>query len=321
MCRRIYYEQFADIIMFLTHHSKDTFVLEEILDSAKSLFTGYEIIRFDSDMTEIDKLVVEIPKLVLEDKDITKHREEELQLQDVRDFSMKSEIDRIDKDIPDIYEPVKQLNLIAEVNVAFKMIEILGQILKNYSGSLRRPLKLALGEEAYMLGLRALNPFYKILEERKQNLVKWVEYILDKENLVKKRDIDKEYRVIVFAIFAGLSYGFVKTISSAVGSERLSPTFKEILDKHDINSVSLVDISIKLDFYRRFPYDDLKKVKNKVSSHIIPYALLSEMVREYVYMFPTTYQEKQNICQLVGISLNEQIVIDETSTRKKLLPQ
>jgi hypothetical protein len=320
MCKRIYYEQFADIMMFLTHHSKDAFVLREILSNAKELFAQYEIIRFDSDMVAIDELIGEIPKLILEDKDIIKHREEQLQLQDLRDFSSNSGLDRIDKEIPDINEPVRQLNLIAELNVAFKTIEILGQILKNYSGSLKRPMKLELSEEAYMLGLRALNPFFTMLKERKQNLFKWVENMLGKDKVDKKRDIDKEYRLIIFAIFAGLSYGFVKTISGAVGSERLSPTFREILDKHDINSVNLVDISIKLDFYKRFPFDDLERVKRKVSNRIIPNVLLREMVREYLYMFTTTYQQKQKICQLVGISMIEQMVIDETSTQKRLMP-
>jgi len=319
MCKRLYREEFADIVMFLTHHSKDPFILSEILENAKALFPKQVPVKFEDDMTAINKLLKEIPKLVLEDKDISKHREDRLQLRDAKEFSVKSQANQDDREIPDIFEPLKQLDLISELNVTFKTIEILGQILKNYSGSLKRPLKFALAEEAYMLGLRGLTPFFRILEEKKGNLVERIRYIIN-ERKIGVEDIEEESRLILFTIFAVMSYGFIKTISGSVGSERLSPTFKEIVDKRDINSVNLIDVSIKLDFYRRFPYGDLRRVKEKVVHNLLPYSLLREMVRDYLYMFPTGYKEKQRICQLVEIPMISQRLIDETSTQKKLLP-
>ncbi len=319
MCKRIYIEQYADIIMFLTHHSKDPFILNEILTSAKLLFEHYKPIKFENDMDAIKSLLSDIPKLVLEDKDIHKHRREKLQRQDAKEFSKQVEIDNIEPRIPDLKEPIKPIDLISELNVAFKTIEILGQVLKNYSGSLKREMKLELGKAAYMLGLRSLNPFYLILAKNRKNLINWIGHMIGRGHLSEKDIDDSEYRVMVFSIFAALSYGFIKVISSSVGSERLSPTFKEILDTHNLTSVSLIDASIKLDFYKNFPYEDLRKVKEKVEGNILPHALLREMVREYLYMFPTSYKDRQRICELVGITMMEQRMIEQASTQKKLL--
>jgi hypothetical protein len=267
----------------------------------------------------MNQLLGEVPKLVLEKTDVKTYRENKLQLQDAKEFSVKSDPDRTDLEIPDISEPLKQLDLIAELNAAFKTMEILGQILKNYSGSLEGPLKLELAEESYMLGLRALDPFYQLLRDNKENLIKWIKYSIGEEKPGEKEFTEAECRVILFALIGGLTYAFIKAVSSSVGSEHLSPTFKEILDKHDITSVNLIDISIKLDYYRRFPYDDLKRVKERVAGNILPYALLREMVRDYLYMFTTDYKEKQRICQLVGIPVVEQLMIDKKSTEKKSL--
>ena len=110
---------------------------------------------------------------------------------------------------------------------------------------------------------------------------------------------------------------FIKKISGSIGSENLSPTFEAIREKNGETSVQLVDMSIKLDFFRDFPYADIKKLKSKLSGNILPDILLKRMTINYLYMFPTTYKEKQKICSTLGISMGTQRAIDISSTQKK----
>lgn len=316
MCRRLYREEFADVIVFLTHHTKDSYILNEILANARSVFVKSKPIEFEDDMSTVNKLLTEIPRLVLETPDIRKDRERKLKIKDEKELLKKVEAGEGNGEIPDPREPLLRLDLVAELNLAFKMIEILGQVLKNYHGSLRAPIKFDLGEEAFMLGLRALNPFYEILEKKKDYLVRRIGAVINMRKLVDKRRIEDASRTLLFTVYAMLSYGFVKKISESVGSEHLSKTFRKLVDKYNVSSVELVDISIKLDFFRDFPYKDIKNLKQKVVNNVLPYALLREMVLEYLYMFPTRYKQRQRISNLVDIPMLQQRIIDSTSTQK-----
>jgi len=154
MCKRLYKEEFANIIMFSIHHSQDPFILEEILENAKTYFSEFEIIKFEKDVSTINTLLDEIPKLVLHQIDVKENRERKLQIQDEIELSEKQNSNDHFTDLEQQEEDNDELDIILKLNVAFKTIEILGQVLKNYYGSLEGKTKLILGEEAYFVSKR-----------------------------------------------------------------------------------------------------------------------------------------------------------------------
>ena len=135
-----------------------------------------------------------------------------------------------------------------ELNLAFKMLEVLGQILKNYHSALDGRLKFSIGEEVYMLGLRSLGLFFKIMETHKNYLLKQIESMIAKKKLTDGMRIEDAAQKLLFATCTLISAGFFEKIADSVGTENLSQTFSEILDKYDINSIHLVDMAIKLDY-------------------------------------------------------------------------
>jgi len=168
-----------------------------------------------------------------------------------------------------------------------------------------------------MLGLRSLGPFFKILETHTDYLVKRIESMIVRGKLTNGLRIEEAARKLLFVMCTLVSTGFVQKISDSVGTEHLSETFKEILDKHNINSVHLVDISIKLNFYRAFPFGEVQTLKKKLENNMLALTMLREMVIDYLYMFPTNFRDKQRICSILEIPMQEQLLIDMTSTQKK----
>ena len=114
-----------------------------------------------------------------------------------------------------------------------------------------------------------------------------------------------------------LEFAFKKTASS-LGSDKLAETFDEILDKHNYTAAQLIDISIKLDFYKAFPSNDIKKLKEKISNDFLPLTVLKRMVINHLYMFPVDYKDKQKICNMLEIPMKTQRAIDIVSTQKKV---
>jgi hypothetical protein len=58
----------------------------------------------------------------------------------------------------------EKIEEILQHNAAFKTIQILGQVLKNFTGSLRGGPKRQLMEECYGLGLRVLGNIFRVAE-------------------------------------------------------------------------------------------------------------------------------------------------------------
>jgi len=313
---KLYKEEFANILMFLTHLSKDPFIISEILKSAKRNFSELEIVKFEDDIKSINDLLLEVPKLVLKKKDYNQVREERLKNLD----ELEKEIDEKEKvkEPFDEEDELEEIDVVTELNVAFKSIELLGQILKNYFGSLKGNYKFEIGSESYFVGLRALNSFYSILSENLDSIIEDITKIISEKEISDKDKKEDLSRKFLFGFFSILAFSFIKRISESVGTSNLTETFKDILSQYQYNSVRLIDISIKLDHSHIMPIDDIGNLKEVFSKNYLSSTLLKRLVIDHLYMFPVDFKVKQRICEILGISIDDQIYIEKTTTEHKL---
>lgn len=151
-----------------------------------------------------------------------------------------------------------------------------------------------------------------------------------------EKSIQKQAKQSLFYLYSVLSYVLIKTVSNSVGSDTLSAVTVSVPKNFPYLSVELIDISTKLDHYRVFPQSELvnflKKItiprnptpstfiKNRESSkphvksnRIFPFLILRQLVEEYLYKFPTEYQDRQRICSMFGIEMPVQYLIAQSS--------
>lgn len=312
MCERLYFEEFANIIVFLAHHSKNPFIIQEVLNNAKKIFPDSNPIKLESDVESINKLIEELPSLVLENVDIDKKRRERFEEQDKMEKKEQNDEEAAFQEY-DI-DTIKAMDSITELNVSFKILEILGQICKNYYADLKGVDKLEVMEEAYSIGLRALSSFFSLIEKHHDFLVSWIT-----AKTKEKSDaglIKKNTNLIVFMLTSLLSLGFIKKISNAVGSEKLLDTFDEMLIKQNTNSVNLIDVSIRLDYFKSIPFNSIEKCKKRFDNNLLCMSVLRELVRRYMYMFDTDATERQKIARLLNFTMQEQRRIGSLGTQK-----
>ena len=326
MCQHVYQDECANIIMFVTHLSKDPFILDQLLLNASKQFSENNVIKFENDIEVINRLTESVPRLVLESRDIIKERERKLKEKDEIEASDTENKKGKTSDY-NLSEDASKINELSRINLAFKTIEILGQIAKKYYGSIRGEEKVRLVEEIYNLGLRCLMDFFVVLERNSNNIVKQINELIKQKNLQKegikvkseleKDEIEDLARKVLFGLSVLISYAFIKKISESVGSERLNEIFEEVLEKNPFHSVRLIDISIKLDFIAGFPYDDVEELKKMFEGNPLATTVLKQNVISYLYMYKTSYGTKQKICDLLGIPIEHQRAIDQTSTISK----
>lgn len=312
----LHIEKYANIIIFLTYHVNDDFVLDEVIKIAKNLFREYDIIKLEEDVAGINTLIRDVPKLVIEkSKDYKEARRDVLKRKDERDEHQdKDEND--DKPELQSIDDIHSLKHSTRLDFASKIIQILGQILRNYYGSLLGEKKNQLVEEAYFLALRCLKSVFDVFERGTDILIYIIEKVLKQENEMPEDKVEEHARRVVFFLIVFFSAAFIQKVTDKIGSDKLLETFNNILEKHPFNAVKLIDISIDLDFnYPIIPIDDIRKLVAEFDKNFVAQTILVTLVRQFIYMYPI--EDRRNLQQLADILKVplKQLIITRAATK------
>lgn len=323
MSQRIYRDEYASIIMFLTHLSKDEFIIDQLLVNAKQIFSEFTIAELEKDIEGINNLIKDLPKQVLEAVDIDEFREDELIAIEEREEQEKAEreIENLSDVDYDLDEDINTIDVFTKFTLAMKTIDLLGQIAKKYWGELTGNQKYSIVHETYSVGLRALSFYLNHIQENSSFIVQHLKHIVKQKHIKDKyifeRDIEDVANDFVFRMSFLTCWAIIKRISNSVGDKSLSPTFKRILGAEPFNSTHLIDISIKLDYDPKIPLKDISHFKNNRSENFLSILLLQNLVLNHLYLFKTSYKMKSKICDILGISIKDQRLIDINSKVRK----
>lgn len=308
LCKRLYRTEFANIYMFLIHFSKDVYIIEELIKNAESIFADIPPCNLENDIEKIQGLFTELPKLYLQNRSVQQVRTEDSHKQD--EMEKNTESTRQESTIPPNYElddEINNIDVISMLNQSFKLTEILGQVLKNFHGSIEGPQKLKILEETYLLGLRTLGVFFFVLNDNTDFLLSQLQEILAKIEKVEKSKVEKVAKHLLLNFITQLSHLFLRKISDSVGTGKMMDKYDKIEDKHNTTSVRLVNFLIKLDHANSFPAKDLEKTKDKVNDFPLSYHLLRRIVVNHLHRHEVSYQQKQRICEFLGIPMETQL--------------
>lgn len=307
LAENVHKEEFANILVFLAYLSKDPIIIEEMLRASRAVYPDEDLCDFDEQLKFITALNDTVPKAVLLDKDARSARKE-----------INQTMDEIEAHLP---QPVENeddadFNDALRLNVAFKTIQILGQILKNHPGSIKGPLKMEIAEECYLLGLRALHVLYKILEQHRDEMVNFI------ANQMERFEDDPEQRTkkakrFVSMLVEGSAMAFIKKISGSIGTEALRQTYEELVGKHDRLAVKIIDLSVKLDHFERFPSDELDNLIEDVNkdNNMFASLLLKHLAVDHFYRYTTPRETKQRYCKKLGIELKTVQLLENRRSR------
>lgn len=296
MCNSVHLRESSNIIVFLTYHTRDTLVIGSILDKAESIFKGVDTFDFGKTNTfKINQLVAEAPKMILQ-HDQEKH--DRVKALEEEDRVKEEYADDGDLNVQDFGE---------QIILSFRMIEIIGQLLKNHAYKLESGPKQEMFVKAVNLGLRSLNAL--------------VDHFLDVDKLVdflKTESLDfedeKEARKVVFALAHVFVAIFLKATADYTGAQMLMKTYQKAVKDKDSKAYKMVGITISMDQFDEFPINELKQVANDYKEDVLAMSVLRSLVRIRLQMRPLSdYQQKQQICSIVGIDLDEQRKIAKES--------
>ena len=297
--RAVHMESNANILLFLAHLSKDPVVIQALLDASRGLYPNYPPAQLQSDIGFLSDLKPALPDPFYEDNDPKVNREAMLVEMD-RNNPSEVELDDMgtveeDWDV-DIDDPTVQFV------TALRHLEILGQVLKNFPGSLEGTVKLDITRECFHLGLRSLSVVFEMIRSDQSEFLQLISEMIRKRNPeFTAAEVNLRAKESLTGLAHLLSYGMVKRVAKSVGSRDLSNTYKRLLGETETPAFRLINSALELENSSEFPVISIREVASDFEKSPLPLSVLRHLVVSHFQLFPVDFRTKQSICATVGI--------------------
>jgi GTPase SAR1 family protein len=307
MAGRIHVDDFYYILLFLVYLTNDEKIIARLGDNGTSFYAEHDPCDLDTHVQHINNVGGTLPPLSLDGTDARSNRDE---YERRRDESEALQGRGLTDEAGDLADQ-QQLDELMKLNVAFRTLQIMGSVLRNFPGALQGDVKKKLALGSYRLGLRILKFILVIIEENAEYFKEVVAGLVkDTYQITDPEQLEKRTTGLMFELQASLGYGMVKKISQAVGSRHLKETYREVLTEDNTISVRTVDTAIKLDHFTNFPATEVIELHKDMKENHFALAILRTLVRDRFYLFTEERKLRQSICDQLGIQLNDPKMIE-----------
>jgi hypothetical protein len=316
LTERLTDEESANIMLFLAHLSRDPLIIDQMLRTAREQFAGQQVATLESDVAFVSKLAALPPELDYQDGDELANRRARAESRDQFERSQEHPVAEIGDQEETDQDRASKLYL-ARLVTAVKTLQILGQLLKNFPGSIEGAQKERIAHECYSLGFRVLGSVLGVLEKERDELVRQVADGIRADNSGEGDEtIVEKASSVVFGLALAAAYGTIKRISFSVGSPELESTYNRVAAAMPTNAVRLVNMAIRLDQFAPLPATALIRLGKEIRDFPLAFTVLRLMAVEHINLFPVGFREKQEVFSILDITYKSAV---GTNPRRRLL--
>lgn len=327
LATRIHNETAANTLVFLAFLSNSPAVVGSMRTAASSLYAKSPLAKIEADVKDINKLnsggsLFKLPKsdpevnrkllMRARDSQVIQNGTESRDGRRLLPISQHNSIE--DAEI----ESVK------EIRSALKMIQILGQVLRNGATSIEENEKRIMLSEVVALGRRVLGYIYKsgaeldaIAEEIKERLLKVLVEVKGQDHspneqgvkldiAALKKQADEAAAGFWFNLYWSATFGLIKRISSAIAHPVIDGTLDKMVREDQSLPNTLIQLSVELGRrHKRIPADKMIAVHKELSadSNMLGKVVLEAMCWERLLLFETDHTQVDRLCSQMGIDV------------------
>ncbi|WP_231368517.1 hypothetical protein [Mariprofundus ferrooxydans] len=314
----IYTKDSANIIIFITHHASNQKLIDEILINAMSAFDGFkEATLSDDEKTFINDLAETLEQKALPEQGHSVESERENRLKRKDELNPVNEQLEEEGLIEDSSSP-----LLLEIRKSAKSMEIIGQILRNQYGSLKRDRLQEMFEEGQNVGLRLLTCFMEHMKRDDDELNNLIQSRLEAIAKLKKKELsqlekEKLSRRIISQFSYTIMYSWMHKIVDSLGYDKLVSIADEVNKKVDTAASKLINLYIHTWHAKKLDINKIKQLHDefKNDNNLQAIYLLKDIVAQHIYMHAIDdFRDKQKLSTLLGFSHQNQIIAQKTSS-------
>ena len=306
LSQRVYRQDNANIVIFYVFLTKDRSLINHVIANARSIFKDVLEFDFDSQLQFVNDILQPLPPVQLP---------ESLPAANQQAYDQKR--DEIGEQIEPVADPTmgdvvygEELRFEHKLVIAIRYLTLMGQILRNFPGSLKAETKLELAFESYSLGLRILSAVFALARRDSKELVNDIADVLRARMAFSgtDRELHERAEMIVAEMLREVTYALLKRISHAVGLSELEDTYDEVAAVRDHSlSNKLIQLSIRLDHFQRFPKAEVEELTEALQNNNFTYQTLRDLVLNHLHLFPRDYATQQ----WAGSVLNMKVSLPE----------
>ena len=293
----------AYIAIFISHHTKNNTILDEILISALCLFDQYEPAKlskeevkfFDDKVNTIIKVSLPLTKDAPE-----KCRSENLEIKDKIEDSNNNGNDKEDID--------PNNTLAIELRRSLKTVEVMGHIIKNRAGSLEKIKIEEIFEFAMNVLLKVITSFFKLIEKEgtQKEVIDFIsERLFIHTELSNKKYTRQQLMDISKSIFWNnnffVIYGLITKIINSVGSDKLYPIIDDVCNKVNTPASYIVLHGISMWYKKSIDVVSISKRMEMKDFSEIAKKVIRFMAIEFCSLHTVKYGDRQKISSLLNI--------------------
>lgn len=308
MISNLHKDENAYITIFITHHTKDNYVLDEVVLNAMCLFDGCNPATLKSDeMKFFDEKAYQVIEASLSTKSAEENRAEQSKIQDAKEKEQIKNDDNDDDDNDDDGDD----DLGKKLRRSIKTVEVMGHILKNRAGSLLKDRLEEIFMEGMNLNLRTLQFFLEAIKDPKSQQ-ETIEYLEDRIKKVidsnhHKKISSDELRIRVSRLFwnmnFAITYGLMHINIRSLGSDLLINIVENVCKKQNTPATFHIEHGIKM-FSNKNP--DAEKIKQKFKEKevsITAKKMMQHQVVHYASLHKMKFKDRQMLENKLGISI------------------
>lgn len=321
LVENLHLENNANIVVLLGHLSKDPRIMQAVLEKARSLLEAQQACDFDRSTEFVARLTDRVPQLVYQDSDPEANHTEKLKLHDARaegdqeartpaETLARPDPERYDHSVDEIDETLRNFITLNRVS---KTVDVMGQMLRSYVGSIDGETKVRAMRECYDLTMRGLGFLYTLIENNLEEAVQFVgELFLERQptwKSLEKRELEERVRHFIFNLCTLLAQAFLQRLTNAVGARNLELVFNHLLEDAPV-SYHLIDYCIRTWALDQVDIQRVKELKRLTRSKLLAYTLLMRLTLTHFYLYHVDPRKVQQICAELGIEYRAAVLAD-----------
>jgi predicted phosphodiesterase len=293
---QLYKVESANTLLFLAHLSKDQIILDSLLASAESQYSGCDEAKLEEDVAFLNQLSGTVSKLKIPERPLVETRQENLESQDVA----RAEESEFEIQQQAVIE--NENSILGRLNAALKTIQILGQFLKNFPANLDRPQKNRIIAACSKLGRQALGDVLGMVKRNESELLEEMLFLISRRRPgIEPEKLRNRAASAVVALCEIASTGMIHRLSYAIGSNELSTTYDRIFPLHDETIMRLLYVSLQLEHYDHFPEGLIDQEIIRLNRSPFAFRILCCLVIRHLAIFPADFRLKQRLAKLLDL--------------------
>ena len=315
----IYEEENANIFLFLAHLSEDSFILDQMLRCARGMFGDLPMATLEEDVAFLGEDAEDLlgPKF-WDVGDIRTLRDKLMERRDER--QAEEDRPRVGLDRPDDYAATQEH--IRKLGSAFKTLQILGQVLKNFPASIRGERKEQIAKAAYGVALRALTDILGFLQRNQGEIVlAFMQRHLEEDDVSGYVEAFQRAKSSVAGLTRLVGFGAViRIVTSLGGAGEQSPSLSVRAVAEGIGSsvARLTVFGMELDYSGKLPQPGIKRLHRILKDHRVACSILQFLVVRHMHLFDVSYKEREQACAELGIAY-KRLQLRAADPRRKLI--